>query len=300
MHQTKTQELSLQQSEYNEIKAKTEPYWHLFNFALDHEIRRPIVYLTTTAPILYNPAIIYQPSPAIVTEYANSVIEDGKWVTSAGALAYPPGTPTHIRRQSQKFNWCDNSIKIFLYYLLPLMQEIGAKIEWLTVTSNPRVVYHWFNCSPRPDIRHSVFLITSRTGEQYVADFTIEQFGFEEEMWFTKREEYMDMCTLDIPMSQPTEKEVDLAREGLFNPEVGVGWVVMEVIGKGSFWMWERLDWKYRVKWLEALEALVKETSKRKYRGPYSEVATVRDGECVVTDGMARAYYFVETGELLG
>jgi hypothetical protein len=34
-----------------------------------------------------------------------------------------------------------------------------------------------------------------------------------------KREEYMDMCTPHVPMSQHIEKEPELAREGLFKPK---------------------------------------------------------------------------------
>lgn len=41
--------------------------------------------------------------------------------------------------------------------------------------------------------QHSYLLITSATGRQYVADFTLEQFGFETEMWFCVREEYEAM-----------------------------------------------------------------------------------------------------------
>jgi hypothetical protein len=45
--------------------------------------------------------------------------------------------------------------------------------------------------------QHSYLLITSATWQQYVADFTLEQFGFETEMWFCVCEEYEAMSRVE-------------------------------------------------------------------------------------------------------
>jgi hypothetical protein len=39
---------------------------------------------------------------------------------------------------------------------------------------------------------HFVFCITSVRGEQFIADFTIEQFGYHGTDWFTKQTEYFE------------------------------------------------------------------------------------------------------------
>lgn len=40
---------------------------------------------------------------------------------------------------------------------------------------------------------HSVCIIASTSGEQYIADFTLEQFGFASDMWLMKRSDYHDL-----------------------------------------------------------------------------------------------------------
>jgi hypothetical protein len=248
-------EPSPQQAEHDEIKALIEPYWHLFNLALDHERKRQIIYITVTKHSSPN-------SAAIITQYLNPVLKNGKWIKAAGANTYPTDTASHIRRQSQKFNWCDASIQIFLFYLSPLMDAIGVKIEWLAVLSRPRVVFHFSHQEPNPGVRHSVFLITARSRRQFIADFTVEQFGFETCMWFMDKDEYVRTCMLDEAVVQPMEEELERARRGFFSPKLGVGWVVTVVVMKEEFRLWGRLDRKSRMMYLERV---VKEVSEREY-----------------------------------
>jgi hypothetical protein len=80
MQRKRIRKSSLQQVEYDEIKAILEPYWHLFNFALEHEQRRCILYLTTTRHFIHGPSII--------TQHLDHTVEDGRYIASAGALAY--------------------------------------------------------------------------------------------------------------------------------------------------------------------------------------------------------------------
>jgi len=133
MQRKRHRKSSLQQVEYDEIKAILEPFWHLFNFALEYEPRRCILYLITARHFIHGPSII--------TQHFDPTVEDGKYIASAGALTYPTGTPKTIRRQSNKYSYCDTSIRIFLTYLLPALKMIGANIEWHTVivTANTRV-----------------------------------------------------------------------------------------------------------------------------------------------------------------
>jgi hypothetical protein len=93
---------SPQQVEYEEIKVILEPYWHLFNFALEYEQKRCILYLTTTRHFIYGPSVI--------TQHLDHTVENGRYIARAGALAYPTDTPETIRRQSNKYDQCNTSI----------------------------------------------------------------------------------------------------------------------------------------------------------------------------------------------
>jgi hypothetical protein len=242
------------QAEYDEIKAIVEPYWALFNTALEHEQKPRIHHLTTSHQSTISPIIV-------ITKHSLTI--NGRLHEESGDLAYPAGTSKYLQRQISKFNKCDFSIQVFLQYLSPLLGKIGAEIEWFTVFSNPRVVFHWVNRIPDPRVRHSVFLITARSGEQFVADFTVEQFGFEPEMWFMKREEYVRTCVLDKPGSEPFEEEVERARRGLFDRRERVGNVIVDVCER-EMGMWERMGRKGRMEWLN--KAVV-EAAKREWEG---------------------------------
>jgi hypothetical protein len=68
---------------------------------------------------------------------------------------------------------------------------LRARVDELNVTVEPIAAFHYADYAAK--VRsHSFCLITSACGEQFVADFTIEQFGFGSEMVFMRRMEYQD------------------------------------------------------------------------------------------------------------
>jgi hypothetical protein len=170
-----------------------------------------------------------------------------------------------MRRRSSKFNHCDVSIQFFLIYLEPLLKKIGARVEWLAVCPNPRMVFHWAESIPLPEVRHSVFYITAKTGETFVADFTIEQFGFGEDMWFLPAKEYMQVCTRGRHCRQPSEGEIQSARRGEFDIRVRKGFVAREVCCGADVDQWRKKGG------LEWLEEKVKEAC-REFWGEYEIV----------------------------
>jgi hypothetical protein len=70
-------------------------------------------------------------------------------------------------------------------------------------------------------------------------------------MWFMKKEDYVRKCTLDEPVSKPSEEELEQARHSAFSKRTRVGWIVRDVCENTELWMWERLDRKSRMKWLK-------------------------------------------------
>jgi hypothetical protein len=95
-----------QQTEYDEIKATLEPYWHLFDFALDHAQKQRILYMTASRHSINGTAVVTQRNTPI----------NGSYPEAVGALAYPAGSPRYMQRQSSKFDKCDFSTQLFLCY----------------------------------------------------------------------------------------------------------------------------------------------------------------------------------------
>jgi hypothetical protein len=221
------------------IQAILEPYWHIFNLVLLHQYDVRIGTYAITTPTTS------PPSPIIITQHA-AHDKYGHTAYSSGASAYPPSWSASTRRQSSKFNHCDVSIQFFLVYLEPLLAKIGARVEWLAVCPKPRVVFHWAGSTPVPDVRHSVFYITAKTGETFVADFTVEQFGFSEDIWFLPADKYMQVCTRGRHCRQPSDEEIKSARRGEFDRRVGKGFVVRNVCCGADIDRWKKnggLEW---------------------------------------------------------
>ena len=98
---------------------------------------------------------------------------------------------------------CDCSIKLFLVHLASALAIYSATVKWYTVVIKPSILIHWQHEPHTLYVRHSVFEITARSGKKYIADFTIEQFGFPAFMWFMHKETYMHQCTFGTCEPQP-------------------------------------------------------------------------------------------------
>jgi hypothetical protein len=83
-------------------------------------------------------------------------------------------------------------------------------------------VFYYSTFKPNLKVRYSVFLITSKTRQQFIADFTIEQFGFKPRMWFIKKEDYVRKCTLDKLVRKPSKEELEQARHSVFSKRTRV------------------------------------------------------------------------------
>jgi hypothetical protein len=65
---------------------------------------------------------------------------------------------------------------------------VDARVEWLEVRVSPRIMIRFGDQSLHSPI-YSVSCITADTGEQFFADFTVEQFGYDGTFWFMKKDE---------------------------------------------------------------------------------------------------------------
>lgn len=220
------------------IMAILEPYWHIFNFVLEHE-QRP----KTRALIPWRRSTS---SPPVLVHFLEERVE------ASGAAAYPQWVSHQLRRSSHKYNHCDYSIRLFLGLFLRRLGEVNAKIEWFAVDAKPLILFHWCYYPLQLKVRHSVFSITTKSGEEYIADFTIEQFGYPSAMWFMEKKEYVAKCTTGQEMLQPCEEEIASAMRGEIEM-TGKAEVVRELCGRSDFRRWGQWDEDRRIAWLEGL-----------------------------------------------
>jgi len=226
--------------EYDEILTILEPYWHIFNLVLEYEPRVCVDHY-------FKPGI-----PTTITE-TERISPNGDYIQAYGSFVYASGVSELLRRGSSKFNHCDFSIYLFLCVFEPLLSHVRATIAWLAVEAKPKWVIHWKGYRPDPLVRHSVFSIKSRSGDEYIADFTIEQFGFESEFWLMCRRDYEVLCTTGKERRQPRPEEVEAARRGDINDWDEKAEIVRKVCLRMRDYRLEFIDRITMIRWLEAL-----------------------------------------------
>lgn len=91
---------------------------------------------------------------------------------------------------------CKISILSFLPHLRNALAPFEAKVEWAIVQPKPRYILHWsWNPNAFKIMNHSVFLIATKEGREYVADFTMEQFGYFNN-WLMDKNEFFNQRTM--------------------------------------------------------------------------------------------------------
>ncbi|KAG9381729.1 hypothetical protein A1F94_007383 [Pyrenophora tritici-repentis] len=204
--------MAAESMEVSEILLTIDPYWHMFNFVLEHQPRDQTNLIIRATPQI----------PWIIT----------RLYTQPGTLAFYYYPNDHVwtlpdpywRLASYKFMHCDYTIIIFLRYLEASLARYGATVKWFTVMIRPYAIFHRQHEAPAADIRHSVFEITARSGYQYIADFTIEQFGYPSDMWFMdKKFAFAPAIQLLQPLSHIflEHYQFEIYIEGYYDLQVG-------------------------------------------------------------------------------
>jgi hypothetical protein len=153
-------------SDYEEVKAVLEPYWQIWNLCLER-FEVPIIDRINFS----HPSSDQSDEPTTISLH---IFKDR-------AGTYPPLLSPNLQTGIARLNMCDATVCLFYGYIEKALQETGATVSWLTPTPKPRLLFHYSTSDPNPMVRHSVFGITSRHSNRFVADFTIEQFGFKSE-----------------------------------------------------------------------------------------------------------------------
>lgn len=153
----------------------------------------------------------------------------------------PQGTNPDIAWAYTKWNLCDYSCLCFFEPLrVQIVEKLeGATIEWLRVNPKPLFIFRDAANPEGLDPFHSALLITLLDeGGRWVIDFTIEQFGFDRDMWFLTEDAYRSIVARDVWATlEYEEKYRDLVTQATLHPNFILSFQVLQKIC-------EDLDWK--------------------------------------------------------
>ncbi|KAF2634407.1 hypothetical protein P280DRAFT_524135 [Massarina eburnea CBS 473.64] len=140
------------------------------------------------------------------------------------------------------------------------LQSMGARIDWLLVSPYPLVTFRFFGDKVQ-NCKHSVFGITSQNAEQYIADFTIEQFGYNgETRWFLSLAEYMESISGDGKWHLANDEDLESHGAGTGTETGGQMESWREVLMQFAYGLdWEKLNGMCREDRLNCVEKQARE-----------------------------------------
>ncbi|KAF1915656.1 hypothetical protein BDU57DRAFT_577453 [Ampelomyces quisqualis] len=196
------------ENSFESIKTLVAPFREIINVTLEESLLARISRITRSTGSSHSAC----PGLPIYTIHTDPV--DGCEVQEVkGIEAFPPEISSQLRSAVLKLNTCDMTVNAFLSRLSDALLSVGARTDWLLVCAEPLFGLHY-------DVRnlempvHSVFCITTASGEEFIADFSVEQFGYDETHWFMDKYQYLVECTKNGIYRIPSNEEIAEAVEG--------------------------------------------------------------------------------------
>lgn len=247
-------------TDFDQIKATIEPLRQIFGVLLENTQLR---YISHIVPNDTRPQSKGS-SPVVYTVFTDGS-DGGEVRCGKGRAVFPPGTSTEMQTAVLKLDGCDLSLLAFFPHVTDALQKIGARVDWLVVDAEPHILIHYSSEGLSEPI-HSVFGITSSSGQQFIADFTIEQFGYEDDCWFSKKSDYLHHCTKDGNFRLAADDEVaDLEEDVPRNAHMSS---FVETVKN----VYDELDWKtYENLPQEERQSWVKTSTQEVLQQLYSE-----------------------------
>jgi hypothetical protein len=162
--------------EHAAIKDIVAVYWEIFNAAsmsLElHSVAEVVEKTSTEEGVPTFCTLITKGENADWTSDINNVLPDEMSARLVNAL--------------YKKDMCDTSIFWFVKPMTEKLKEVDAVTYWYIFDYDPEFVMHYDfeNATAKSRVSHSVFRITGSSAKHYVADFTVEQFGFDGPRYF--------------------------------------------------------------------------------------------------------------------
>ncbi|KAH9872923.1 hypothetical protein J1614_005318 [Plenodomus biglobosus] len=127
-------------------------------------------------------------------------------------VSMPKDLHESIRYAIPKLNMCDYVSAVFLPHLTNVLQQINARADWLIVELQPHFLLRFAGYELPEHQAHSTFSITTSSGEQFVADFTMEQFGFHPQYWLSSKTDYLNWYTVNCEYRLHTDEETTVMK----------------------------------------------------------------------------------------
>ena len=94
------------------------------------------------------------------------------------------------------WNQCDFALDTMFKPIREKLRTIGARADWLNVDIAPKFLLT-FAGEKVEKFAHLVMDVTTSCGNQYIVDFTLEQFGYDRGDWLMPERVYLEQCTTD-------------------------------------------------------------------------------------------------------
>lgn len=107
------------------------------------------------------------------------------------SVAFAPETSANMRKAITVYNMCIMSVIVYFPELQKALQALGAQVSCHEVLIDPAFMLALDGKLMRP--WHHVLCVKTADGQEYIADFTIEQFGYFDH-WFLEKSVYLDVC----------------------------------------------------------------------------------------------------------
>ena len=204
-----------EENDFKSIKTLIAPFREILNVTLDECVLKRIYHITRTVG---SPE---SPFPGLAIYELHTLSADGGFERVKGNEAFPANTSLQLQAAARELNSCDITFHAFLYRLSELLRRIGARVDWYILRATPLFGMQYDTAKFEAPV-HSVFCITSASGSEFIADFTIEQFGYGEEYWFMDKYHYLLECTKDTKYWVLGEQDTAEAREARMEYESAV------------------------------------------------------------------------------
>lgn len=178
------------ESDFESIKTLIAPFREILDVVLDECLLKRINHIT------HSVGSPDSPFPGLAIHKLHTLSADGEFERVKGTEVFPQDTSPRLQSAARKLNSCDITVNAFLYRLAELLSRVGARVDWYIVRATPLFGMHYDTCNIVAPV-HSTFCITTASGTEFIADFTIEQFGYGEEYWFMDQFHYLLECTKD-------------------------------------------------------------------------------------------------------
>ncbi|KAH7359685.1 hypothetical protein BKA66DRAFT_552570 [Pyrenochaeta sp. MPI-SDFR-AT-0127] len=250
------------QAEWNSIKGITAIFREIYNTIFEEAEIKPISRVERGDPLELTP---YFTTSRTYTIFYDANPPEQTWVK--GKDAFPPGTSRELKMGILKLHTCDMSVHLLHSHLTKALETIGARVDWGCVAPKPHILIKGSSTNFHFPL-HSTFCITSSTGNEFIADFTIEQLGYEESGWFCNKDTYLENCTMDARWRAGTVAEADMLKQSLSTNDFAlcVGETIRVVCNEIDWKEYEKLSEPDRELWLQARMTIVKQRAREENR----------------------------------